>query len=238
MISKQEQRAEMDYLKSVLYVLNKEIEKLGKVTVGVKMKAKTNSYKVRYENQTPCFDLVVTVEKSEIEEIQAQDPTAQLSESEYSAIKKALKEDICKKVSLAFEKAKGFGADVFNVYELAHKTKYKETTKNYDSPEEFLNNLKLNVEVGEDFLDNEADRVADKLKQVIRTEEDHAKKIIRQVQDAELEVDTRLRVDNLKCYINRTTLLIRVIERIFKDYYRGIATVRSAYKTIERFNNN
>lgn len=101
--------------------------------------------------------------------------------------------------------------------------------------------VKLNkdlMEDLEDFLDNEADRVADKLKQVIRTEEDHAKKIIRQVQDAELEVDTGLRVDNLKCYINRTTLLIRVIERIFKDYYRGIATVRSAYKTIERFNNN
>lgn len=132
---------------------NVEIEKLGKVTVGVKMKAKTNKYKIRYENEIPCFDLTVTIEKSEIEEIQAQDPTAQLSESEYTEIKKALKEDINKKVAKAFEKAKGFGADVFGAYELAYKTKFKETIKYYETPEEFLKNLKLNVEVNVEALE-------------------------------------------------------------------------------------
>ena len=120
--------------------------KLNGSTVGVKMEDKSVSKKIRFENGVPCLDICITVDKSEIEEIQSEFPAVGLKEKEYEAVSKALKKDISEKVSACFEKSKSFGADVFEAYELALKTKHNQTKKYFDSPKEFLEKLRVNVE--------------------------------------------------------------------------------------------
>lgn len=124
-----------------------DYETLKNINVGLKVKSKKNKYKIRYENEKPKLDLSVIIKSAEVESIQTASVFSSLSEEEYDAIKKALEKDIKEKVAACFEKSKTIGADVFRAYELAFKTKYKQTTKNYSSAEEFLKDLQINVNV-------------------------------------------------------------------------------------------
>ena len=133
-------------------IKNIECESLKDSTIGIKVKSKKNKYKIRYENGKPKLDLVIAVKSAEIESIQSDKLFSSLSKEEYKAIKDALEKDIREKVSACFEKSKELKADILKAYELAYKTKYKET-KNYSSPEEFLNDLEINVEVKIDRLE-------------------------------------------------------------------------------------
>ena len=133
-------------------IKNIDCESLKDSTIGIKVKSKKNKYKIRYENGKPKLDLVVAVKSAEIESIQSDTLFSSLSKEEYKAIKDALEKDIREKVSACFEKSKELKADILKAYELAYKTKYKET-KNYSSSEEFLNDLDINVEVKIDRLE-------------------------------------------------------------------------------------
>ena len=133
-------------------IKNIDCESLKDSTIGIKVKSKKNKYKIRYENGKPKLDLVVAVKSAEIESIQSDKLFSSLSKEEYKAIKDALEKDIREKVSACFEKSKELKADILKAYELAYKTKYKET-KNYSSSEEFLNDLDINVEVKIDRLE-------------------------------------------------------------------------------------
>ena len=50
-------------------------------------------------------------------------------------------------VASCFEKSKSLGADIFGAFDIANKFHYKKTKENYETMEEFLEKLKLNVEV-------------------------------------------------------------------------------------------
>ena len=127
-------------------IKNIDCDSLKDSIVGIKVKSKKNRYKIRYENGKPKLDLVVAVKSAEIESIQSNRLFSSLSKEEYKAIKDALEKNIREKISACFEKSKTLKVDFLKAYELAYKTKFKET-KNYSSPEEFLNDLEINVEV-------------------------------------------------------------------------------------------
>ena len=121
--------------------------KMENLTVGVKMENKNIYKKIRYENNIPYLEICVTVEKSEIEEIQTKGLVTGLENEEYQAIALALEKDIKTKISACFEKSKELDADMLGAYELAYKHKHKQLTKNSSSPEEFLKALQLDVKV-------------------------------------------------------------------------------------------
>ena len=50
-------------------------------------------------------------------------------------------------IAKTFEKSKEMGADVFGAFDIANKFHYKSTKQNFGTMEEFLEKLKLNVEV-------------------------------------------------------------------------------------------
>ena len=60
---------------------------------------------------------------------------------------KDLEKEISKRVAACFSKAKEAKVDIFEAYEQAYREKYKITSSNYKTMEEFLEKLKLNVEV-------------------------------------------------------------------------------------------
>lgn len=134
-------------------IKNIDYESLKNATIGIKVKSKKNGYEIRYENGKPKLDLTVAVKSAEIETIQSKKLLSVLSKEECKAIKDALKKDIKEKVSACFEKSKTLKVDFLKAYELAYKTKYKETTQKYSSPEEFLNDLEINVDVKIDRLE-------------------------------------------------------------------------------------
>lgn len=123
------------------------------VRVEIAVKSKKNKFKIRYENQIPCLDVYVNINKAEINEIVTDEIIASLTDEEYDAVKDAVKKAVEKDVAKCFETAKGFGCDIFNAYELAYKFKYKATMKHYKTPEEFLNGLRLNVVVNVNQMD-------------------------------------------------------------------------------------
>ena len=71
----------------------------------------------------------------------------ELSEEEYNKIKKSIKEDVSNKISKCFEKSQQLNADIFGAYDLAIKFHYFDTTRLYNGLNEFLKDLKLNVQV-------------------------------------------------------------------------------------------
>lgn len=114
--------------------------------IEVNIKKKRTKFKLSYENQTPVLNIKIDVSKAEISEIMAKEVIASLSRDEFVATKKALDEKIKSMVSKCFETAKGFGCDVFNAYELAYKFHYGKTTELFDSFDDFLKELRINIE--------------------------------------------------------------------------------------------
>ena len=112
--------------------------------IEVAIKNKKTRFKIRYEGDTPCFDIKVVVRKSEIGEILSDEIIGTLTEEEFDLVVDHLKKEIEKKVSTCFETAKGFGVDIFNAYDHAYNFAYKNTTK-FELKEDFLKALKLNV---------------------------------------------------------------------------------------------
>lgn len=121
--------------------------------IEINIKNKINNYKLRFEENVPCIDVFVNINNSEINEILSSEVIGTLSEEEYEGLKKDISNNISKRIASSFTKAKSFGADIFNAYELAYKYHYKKLMQNYKSPEEFLEKLKLNVVVSVHKLD-------------------------------------------------------------------------------------
>lgn len=121
--------------------------------VGVKIKDKTNKLKIRYENDIPCLDLTVKIKNSAIYEIQSEEFIDAPIDAEFNEIKNGLKKKIAENISKCFEKSKELKADIWGAYLLAKKYHYKQTNKYYNSREEFLSALKLNVIVEIDRLE-------------------------------------------------------------------------------------
>ena len=59
--------------------------------------------------------------------------------------KKNIKEKISETIALTFEKSKQLGADVFGAFDIANKFHYKTIKNKFQTMEEFINELKLNV---------------------------------------------------------------------------------------------
>lgn len=113
--------------------------------IGVDIKHKNNKFKIRYEQNTPCLDIYVNIKNSEIKEIQNEEQVFKMTKDEFEYIKTEISKFISERVSKTFEKARGFGADVFGAYDMANKQFYQKTNNTFSSMEEFLNKLKLNV---------------------------------------------------------------------------------------------
>lgn len=115
--------------------------------VGVKIKYKTSSKKLSFDGVEPRLDIVVNILNSSIKELQNEDFVQVLTQEEFEYIKKQIAQTIAEKIAKAFEKSKQMKADIFGAYDLANKYQYKITSKNYQTMEEFLDSLKLNVDV-------------------------------------------------------------------------------------------
>jgi len=115
--------------------------------ISVQIKSKNNSAKIRFENEIPCLDLFVDIKNAEIKEVISSDIHSVFTTEEYIAIKQTIKEKVSELIGKCFEKAQTLNADVFKAYEIAYKYHYDTLMKYYDTPEEFVKNLKLNVDV-------------------------------------------------------------------------------------------
>lgn len=115
--------------------------------VGIDVKFKKSSKKIRYENNVPCLDICIKVSNAGIKEIQNDEFIHSVSNEEFEFIKTKTKEQISKTIAKTFEKSKELKADVFGAFDIANKFHYKKTKLEFDDMEEFLNSLKLNVQV-------------------------------------------------------------------------------------------
>lgn len=115
--------------------------------VGIEIKYKSNKRKVRFEGEKPCLDITVNVINSSIREIQSEEFTPLLSDEEFDFIKEELKKAVAAKIAKAFDKSKELKADIFNAYSLAYKFHYKEVKNKYEKMQDFVEALKLNVNV-------------------------------------------------------------------------------------------
>lgn len=115
--------------------------------VGIDVKFKKSSKKIRYENNVPCLDICIKISNASIKEIQNDEFIHSVSNEEFEFIKTKTKEQISKTIAKTFEKSKELKADVFGAFDIANKFHYKKTNKNFDDMEKFLESLKLNVQV-------------------------------------------------------------------------------------------
>ena len=115
--------------------------------VGIDVKFKKSSKKIRYENNVPCLDICIKVSNAGIKEIQNDEFIHSVSGEEFEFIKTKTQEHISKTIAKTFEKSKELKADVFGAFDIANKFHYKKTKLEFDDMEEFLNSLKLNVQV-------------------------------------------------------------------------------------------
>lgn len=99
-----------------------------------------------FENGIPQMNIKVKIYNAEINEVLNPDIVALLDEHEYEQMKQDLKTEIKRQVETCFKKAKTCGADIFEAYEKAYRFHY-DKFKTFTSREEFLNTLKLNVDV-------------------------------------------------------------------------------------------
>jgi len=125
-----------------------------KALVGVDVKYKKSNKKIRYEQDTPCLDICIKISNASIKEIQNEKLIDNITTEEFDYLKKKIEEKVSKMVSVSFEKSKSFGADIFGAFDIANKFHYKKTKQNFDSMEEFLEKLKLNVEVNVSRLEH------------------------------------------------------------------------------------
>ena len=122
-------------------------ERLKDSKIEIQVKNMRSYQKLRYEGNVPCVDIKVKIYNAEINEVLCKDIVASLDDKEYQTIKKDLEKEISKRVAACFSKAKEAKVDIFEAYEQAYREKYKITSSNYKTMEEFLEKLKLNVEV-------------------------------------------------------------------------------------------
>lgn len=115
--------------------------------VGIDAKYKNCKKKIRFENDIPCLDINIKITNSSIKEIQNESLVQNVSSEEFEFIKTKMQEEISKKVVSAFEKSKEFKADIFGAFDIATKFHYTQTKGKFESMEDFLSKLKLNVNV-------------------------------------------------------------------------------------------
>lgn len=112
----------------------------------INIKNMGGSQKLEFENGVPIIKIKVKIYNAEINEILNKEIIALLSESEYKQTKIDLVNEIKKRVSACFEKAKSQGADIFEAYEKVYRF-HNNKFKTFASREEFLKQLKLEVDV-------------------------------------------------------------------------------------------
>ena len=115
--------------------------------VGIDVKFKKSSKKIRYEQGVPCLDICIKISNASIKEIQNENFINGVSNEEFEFIKSELEKKISQTIATSFEKSKELNADIFGAFDLANKFDYSQTKKNFETMEEFLKALKLNVEV-------------------------------------------------------------------------------------------
>lgn len=129
-------------LTSDIFVENIESEKLAQSKASINIKHKSVKKHVRFENGTPVLDLELKITNGEVNEIVCGENHGVLSNEEYEAIKKAIRQKISELAAKTFASAKQNGIDVFGAYDTAYKFSY-DKTKHFDSPDEFLEKLKF-----------------------------------------------------------------------------------------------
>lgn len=115
--------------------------------IGIDVKYKTCDKKIRFEQDTPCLDICIKISNSSIKEIQNDTLNENITTEEFEFLKKKIEEKVSKMVAKTFEKGKTLKADIFGAFDIANKFHYKKTKANFETMEEFLEKLKLNVEV-------------------------------------------------------------------------------------------
>lgn len=126
---------------------NLNFQSLKNAKVGIDVKFKRSSKKIRYEGESPCLDITIKISNASIKEIQSDNFISSVSNEEFDFIKDELKKKISETIAKSFEKSKVLKADIFGAFDIANKFHYKETKNKFETMEEFLNALKLNVEV-------------------------------------------------------------------------------------------
>lgn len=127
-------------------VVATEKERLAGSKVEINIKNMGCSKKLTFEENTPVINIKVKIYNAEINEILNPEIIALLTENEYKQMKIDLENEIKKRVSACFEKSKAQGADIFEAYEKAYRFNNKKFNE-FDSREDFLKQLKLNVDV-------------------------------------------------------------------------------------------
>lgn len=136
-----------------IFVKNIKEPSLFDSKVGVKIKNKTNSFKLRFEGDVPCLELKVKIKNASIYEIESSELVGIPTDSQFEAIKNAIRETVSEKINKCFEKTKEYKADIWSAYELGMKYYYKKTIENYPTMESFLETLKINIDVEIDRLE-------------------------------------------------------------------------------------
>ena len=121
--------------------------RIDKNKIEIVIKKKKDTLKVVFDGDTPTLEMKIKIEKCEINEIMTNQVVATLTDEEFNAVKKGLKKHVESCVKKCFEESKQMGLDVFNAYEIAYKKHYKTTTEKFSNYAEFLNKLKIKVEV-------------------------------------------------------------------------------------------
>ncbi len=135
--------------------LNIEVEEgdLKGTKLAINIRRKNTTRKVRFENGKPCVDVKFEITNADMNEILTSDIIPDLSEEQFQVVVETIKKTVSESISVCFEKAKSFGADVFDAYEQAFKFHYDETMKHYNNESDFVKDLKLNVSVEVKKLD-------------------------------------------------------------------------------------
>lgn len=131
-----------------------ENENLKNAKVSVSVKNKKVKKKIRFENNIPCLDLHLTIINCEFNEIVSDGQITVVDTEIANSIKDSLKKKLSKTISNIYEKAQENNADIFNAYEEAYKFHYSTLTKYYKNEKDFLQNLKINIEIDVKNLDN------------------------------------------------------------------------------------
>jgi predicted transcriptional regulator len=93
------------------------------------------------------LDICIKISNSSIKEIQNDTLAQNITTEEFEFLKKKIEEKVSKMVATTFEKSKTLKADIFGAFDIANKFHNKKTKANFETMEEFLEKLKLNVEV-------------------------------------------------------------------------------------------
>lgn len=129
---------------------------LNNATIGLEFSNKKTTYKVKFKDGKPIFNINIKIKDVQITEILNNDrPNLGIYDSQdkeiIKTIEQALKKEIENCILSAFEKAQKDGVDIFDIGEKAYQTKTKEWKKYYDNMgENYLKDVqvKVNVKIG------------------------------------------------------------------------------------------